>query len=279
MTQLFTRYFNFATICASVFAITIVSCSIAIGQESVPEALRYQMKAIDGDEVSLSKYAGKVVVFVNVASQCGFTSQYKQLQELHANYADQGVAIVGIPSNQFGGQEPGSADEILEFCQKNFGVEFDLMSKVDVKGDKQIGLYQHLTGLELSPQGKGPVRWNFEKFILDKNGKPIARFGSSVRPDSEQFMSVIKTALKSDQTPSTDSVKPYAHKSKKLNRDYYLFSKQVPLKNSEKTSTIYFFSKDPSSEKGNPVASVPQGKIVSETKTGMLVLKNKEGRR
>jgi glutathione peroxidase len=172
-------------------AVTMMEPSMGTSQEN-PKALDFQMKTIDGEDVSLSKYAGKVVVFVNVASQCGFTRQYKQLQELHANYADKGVAVVGVPCNQFGGQEPGTPEEIVEFCQKNYGVEFDLLSKVDVKGKGQTGLYKYLTNLDLAPKGKGDVRWNFEKFVLDKSGKPIARFASNVKPDSDEFMSVIK---------------------------------------------------------------------------------------
>ena len=191
------RHLNLCFAFMTLVAVAMMEPSMGLSQET-PKALDFQMKTIDGEDVSLSKYAGKVVVFVNVASQCGFTRQYKQLQELHANYADKGVAVVGVPCNQFGGQEPGTAEEIVEFCQKNYGVEFDLLSKVDVKGKSQTGLYKYLTNLDLAPKGKGDVRWNFEKFVLDKSGKPIARFASNVKPDSDEFMSVIKTALKSD---------------------------------------------------------------------------------
>ena len=112
--------------------------------QKTPAALNFTMKSIAGEDVKLSKYAGKVVVFVNVASKCGFTPQYKQLQELHSKYAAKGVAVVGIPCNQFKGQEPGSDKEIHTFCKNKYGVDFDLMSKVDVNGDKQCDLYLSL---------------------------------------------------------------------------------------------------------------------------------------
>lgn len=237
-----------------------------------PAALNFTMKTLKGEDVDLSKYTGNVVLFVNVASKCGFTPQYEQLQALHEEYGDQGLSIIGVPCNQFGGQEPGSSDDIAAFCQENYGVEFDMLSKVDVNGDDRCDLFKHLTSIDMQPKGKGDVRWNFEKFVLDRSGKPIARFGSRTRPDSEEFMAVIKSALDEETDPSDT---PFAYRSEKLDRTYYLFCKQVPLKNSDSLKTIYFFSKDPKSASGTPLASVPEGKIVSETQSGMLVLKNK----
>jgi glutathione peroxidase len=264
-----------ASIIALAF-VTLFSLSTANAQE-VPAALNFKMKNIEGEEVSLSKYAGKVVVFVNVASKCGYTKQYKQLQELHENYADKGVAVVGVPCNQFGGQEPGTEADILAFCEEKFGVEFDLMSKVDVNGENQTPLYKHLTGLDLAPKGEGAVRWNFEKIVLDKTGTPIARFATKVSPDSKEFVSVIEKALAAESdSAAPGEVKPYSHESKKLGKTYYLFSKEVPLKNSDKVSTIYFFASDPNNEKGEPVAEVPADREVGETKTGMLVLRKKK---
>ena len=236
-----------------------------------PAALNFTMKSIDGKNVALSKYAGKVVVFVNVASECGYTPQYEQLQELHENYADKGVAVVGIPCNQFGGQEPGSDKEVLAFCEKEYGVEFDLMAKVDVNGKKQCDLYKHLNSIDVQPHGKGDVEWNFEKSVLDRTGKPVGRFSSKVKPDSKAFMSIINKAL--------GETKGYSHVSKKSGKTYYLFSKEVPLKNSDKVQTIYYFAKDPNNPKGTLLSEVPEGKMVSETKTGMLVLKNKNGKK
>ena len=163
--------------------------------DEVPAALNFTMKTLDGENVHLSKYQDKVVVFVNTASKCGFTRQYKQLQELHEKYGDQGLAIVGVPCNQFGGQEPGSEAEIKEFCQKNYGVTFDMLAKVDVNGDNQCDLYKFLNNQDTSPKGKGKVRWNFEKFVINRNGDVVARFGSNVSPDSSEFVKVIEQAL------------------------------------------------------------------------------------
>lgn len=169
----------------------------------VPAALNFTMKSLSGDDVELSKYQGKVVVFVNVASKCGFTRQYEPLQTLHEEYGEAGLVIVGVPCNQFGGQEPGAAEEIAGFCQKNYGVEFDMLAKVDVNGENQCELYKHLTGLELAPAGEGKIRWNFEKIVLDRAGNPVARFGSRTEPDSEEFLAVIKTAL--EESADSDS--------------------------------------------------------------------------
>ena len=241
----------------------------APAEEAAP-ALNFTMKAIDGKEVKLSKYAGKVVVFVNVASKCGFTPQYKQLQELHEKYEGKGLAVVGIPCNQFRGQEPGSDQEILSFCKKNYGVDFDLMSKVDVNGNKQCDLYKYLNSIDVKPRGKGDVKWNFEKYILDKTGKPVARFGSKVKPDSKAFVKVIEEALGETSGKS----KGYSHVSKKSGKTYYLFSKDVPLQNSDKVQTLYYFAKDPNNARGTPLTKVPAGKVVSEMKNGVPMLKN-----
>ena len=267
---------RFASFIAIAFSLLALTSHTTTAQETptkapaqkTPAALNFTMKSIAGEDVKLSKYAGKVVVFVNVASKCGFTPQYKQLQELHSKYAAKGVAIVGIPCNQFKGQEPGSDKEILAFCKEKYAVDFDLMSKVDVNGDKQCDLYKHLNTIDVKPRGKGDVKWNFEKYILDRSGKPIARFPSKVKPDSKDFMAVINKAL------GENSGQPYSQVSKKSGKTYYLFSKDVPLKNSDKVQTIYYFAKDPNNPKGTPLSAVPAGKMVSETKSGLPILKN-----
>ena len=170
--------------------------TIAQGQDA-PKGLDFTMKTIDGKEVNLGKvYEGKVVLFVNVASRCGYTPQYEGLQELHEKFQKQGLVVIGVPCNQFGGQEPGSESEIKEFCQSNYGVEFAMLSKVDVKGDGQCDLYKYLTGLELAPKGKGPIGWNFEKILVDREGKPVARFGSGTKPMSKELVGAIESALK-----------------------------------------------------------------------------------
>jgi glutathione peroxidase len=186
----------------NVTALTLLTCVTAMStsnltaQTDSSAPLNIRMKTIDGEEVNLAdKYKGKVVLIVNTASKCGLTPQYKQLQELHEKYADQGLAILGFPCNQFLGQEPGSENEIKQFCQKNYGVDFDMFSKIDVKGDNQSPLYKSLTAMELEPAGTGKISWNFEKFIVDRNGKPIARFSPRTKPDSEQVVKAIEAAL------------------------------------------------------------------------------------
>jgi len=256
--------------------LTITSLLVAMllfqGQLVAREgALDFEMTDITGKKVSLSKYAGKVIVVVNVASECGKTPQYEGLQKLHEDYAGKGVAIIGVPCNQFGGQEPGTEEEISKFCTENYGVEFDMMSKVDVNGSGQHPLFKHLNGLDLKPKGAGDVGWNFEKFVIGRDGTPLARFGSRTEPGGDEFVAAIDSALGSGSSGGG-----YSHKSSKSGKTYYLFKKEVPLKNSDKVQTIYYFAKDPDNPKGTPLSAVPEGKMVSETKTGMLVLKNKK---
>lgn len=164
-------------------------------KEQVPESLDFKVESIDGEQVDLKKYAGKVVVVVNVASRCGYTPQYKSLQKLYETHGDQGLVILGFPCNQFRSQEPGSNSEIKEFCSKEYQVTFDMFAKIDVNGANRAPFYDYLTKQELAPAKAGDISWNFEKFVLGRDGKPIARFGAKVRPDSDEFMDVIKKAL------------------------------------------------------------------------------------
>lgn len=159
-------------------------------------ALRFTMPSLDGQEVDLSKYQGQVVLIVNVASKCGLTPQYEQLQDLHEKYADRGLAILGFPCNQFLGQEPGTADQIAEFCRKNYGVDFDMFAKIDVKGDNAAGLYKLLTSLDTQPTGAGDISWNFEKFVLDRDGFVVGRFGPRTKPDAPEIVELIEEQLK-----------------------------------------------------------------------------------
>lgn len=156
----------------------------------------FKVKLIDGKEVRLSeKYKGKVLLIVNTASKCGLTPQYNDLQALHEKYADRGLAVLGFPCNQFGGQEPGTEQQIQEFCSKNHGVEFDMFSKIDVNGDRQNELYKYLTGLDLKPAGKGKISWNFEKFVVDSDGQPVARFGPRTKPDAKELVELIEKLI------------------------------------------------------------------------------------
>lgn len=160
-----------------------------------PAALNFKVKDIDGKDVELSQYAGKVVVVVNVASRCGYTPQYESLQKIYQEYADQGLVVLGFPCNQFGGQEPGSEADIQEFCKANYGVKFDMFSKVDVKGDNQHPFFKYLTAVETEPKAKGDVSWNFEKFVIDRKGNVTRRFASREKPDSTTFTSHLKELL------------------------------------------------------------------------------------
>jgi glutathione peroxidase len=175
-------------------ALIVTQANQVVAAET-PDALKFQMKQLDGQTVDLSKYQGKVVMIVNVASKCGLTPQYEQLQALHEKYGDQGLAVLGFPCNQFGKQEPGSESEIQEFCTKNYGVTFDMFAKIDVNGDNASELYKYLTKLDTQPKGAGDISWNFEKFILDREGNVIARFEPRTRPDDEKVMNVLAKAL------------------------------------------------------------------------------------
>lgn len=176
--------------------IGIFSGVTVMGEEKkVAPALNFSMKTLDGKPVELSKYQGKVVLFVNVASECGLTPQYEELQALHKKYESKGLAVVGVPCNQFGMQEPGTAEQIKEFCKANYGVTFDLMAKVDVNGANACDLYKHLKALNTKPKGAGEVSWNFEKFILNRKGEVVARFDPRTKPDAPEVIKVIETEL------------------------------------------------------------------------------------
>ncbi len=163
--------------------------------KNVPATLNFKMKSLDGKDVELSKYQGKVVMMVNTASKCGFTPQYAGLQALHKKYAEKGLAVLGFPCDDFGHQEPGTDSDIKQFCQKNYGVDFDMFSKIDVKGENQAPLYKFLTDQKTDPKFPGEVKWNFEKFLIGRDGKIVARFRSAVKPDSEEITKAIEAEL------------------------------------------------------------------------------------
>ena len=157
--------------------------------------LSFTMKSLDGEDVELSKYEGKVVLIVNVASKCGLTRQYDQLQALHEEYAEDGLAVLGFPCNQFLGQEPGTAAEIKEFCRVNYGVTFDMFAKVEVKGDGACDLYKTLTAIDTEPVGAGKISWNFEKFVIGRSGEVVARFSPRTSPDDPELVKLIEAEL------------------------------------------------------------------------------------
>ena len=147
---------------------------------------------MDGKEVKLSDYKGKVLMIVNVASKCGYTKQYAGLEEIYKKYKDRGFEILAFPCNDFGGQEPGSNDEIRTFCESKYNVTFPLFDKIAVLGDNKSPLYQRLTE---NSEPTGDIDWNFEKFIIDKNGDIAARFKSKVEPESEEVTSIIEEKI------------------------------------------------------------------------------------
>jgi glutathione peroxidase len=151
----------------------------------------FTMKNIDGQDVKLDTYKGKVVMIVNVASKCGYTPQYEGLQALYEKYKDQGFVILGFPANNFLGQEPGTEAEIKEFCSTKYHVTFPMFAKISVKGADQHPLYTFLTNKESDPEFAGDITWNFNKFLTDRNGKVVARFGTKDTPESE----VVKNAI------------------------------------------------------------------------------------
>lgn len=170
-------------------ALTVISMHAAT---SVHE---FTMNTIDGKSAPLSAYKGKVMLLVNVASKCGYTPQYAGLQTLYEKYKDRGLVVVGIPANNFGGQEPGTNEEIKTFCTRNYNVSFPMMSKVSVKGEDKTPLYAYLTDPAVDPKAAGEVKWNFTKFLVGKDGKVLERFESKVKPDAQELTSAVEQAL------------------------------------------------------------------------------------
>ena len=155
----------------------------------------FTLNSIDGQPTSLSTFKGKVVLLVNVASRCGYTPQYTALEAVYEKYKDRGLVIVGVPANNFGGQEPGTNQEIKTFCTAKYNVTFPMMAKVSVKGKDIAPLYQFLTDKNANPQTGGEIGWNFTKFLIGPDGQVIARFDSAVTPDSKEVTSAIEKAL------------------------------------------------------------------------------------
>lgn len=167
---------------------------LMITNEHADSVYQYELNSLDGENISLSDFKGDVLLIVNTASECGFTPQYEGLQELYETYSDQGFKILGFPANNFGGQEPGTDEEIAQFCQVNYGVSFPMFSKVSVKGDDQHPLFSYLTIAE-NPDFTGDISWNFEKFLIDRNGNVVRRFKSNVEPMSEELVSAVEENL------------------------------------------------------------------------------------
>ena len=171
----------------------LLMSSAAFAASSVHE---FTMDAINGTPTPLASFKGKVMLVVNVASQCGYTYQYEGLQALYVKYKDQGLVVVGFPANNFGAQEPGSNAEIGAFCKSKFGVTFPMFSKISVKGSDKAPLYQFLTDKNANPKTGGEIPWNFTKYLVDRDGKVLARFDAPVEPESKELTSAIEAALK-----------------------------------------------------------------------------------
>ena len=177
--------------CLSVWS-TGAMCAMAVARADQSSPLTGEVKKIDGTAVDLAKYKGKVVLVVNVASRCGYTPQYTGLQKLYETYKDKGLVVLGFPANEFGGQEPGSDTDIAKFCSSKYGVTFDMFSKVVVKGPNKSPLYKTLTESATPP---GEVSWNFEKFLIGRDGAIVGRYKSAVAPEDTKLTGAIEAAL------------------------------------------------------------------------------------
>mgnify|MGYP000163830889 CR=1 FL=1 len=153
------------------------------GAQAPADILGFEARAISGAPIRFADFAGKVVLVVNTASRCGFTPQYAGLQKLHESYAPRGLVVIGFPCNQFGAQEPGTESEIQEFCQLNYGVKFPMFGKIDVNGKDAHPLFKFLTSEKPGILGTEMIKWNFTKFLVDKEGNPVKRYGSNTKPE------------------------------------------------------------------------------------------------
>jgi glutathione peroxidase len=181
------------------FAILSPGASSVEAEEDTHPIYSHQMQNLAGEQVDLADYRGKVLLIVNTASECGATPQYEPLQKLHETYAGQGLAVLAFPCNQFGGQEPGTSAEIADFCRSNYGVTFPVFSKIDVKGKQAAPLFAYLASDKTDVSETGDIRWNFEKFLVSRDGRLLKRFRTPVEPDSPEVIQAIEAALKSQK--------------------------------------------------------------------------------
>lgn len=174
----------FRRVLTTVTLLLLSTISIHAQEKDMKTVYDYKVITIDGKETTLEQYKGNVMLIVNVASKCGYTNQYDGLEALYKKYKDKGLVVLGFPCNQFSSQEPGSEAEIQNFCRVNFGVTFPMFSKLNVNGDDAHPLYQYLKSEQPGILGTETIKWNFTKFLVDKEGKVIERFGSSTKPVS-----------------------------------------------------------------------------------------------
>ncbi len=186
-----------AFICVAVLSsLCVTPPAWAAEKEDAHEcALDFRVNDIDGKNVDLEDYEGKVVLVVNTASRCGLTPQYTGLEELYGKYKDKGFVVLGFPCDQFGGQEPGSDADIKQFCSTEYNVTFPMFSKIEVNGDGATPLYKYLTAKDAKPKGAGSVSWNFEKFLIDREGNLIHRFEPRTKPSDAALVKAIEASL------------------------------------------------------------------------------------
>lgn len=178
------------------FLIIFSLAMFASTEKEADSVYQFELDNIDGEATPLSNYEGKVLLIVNTASKCGYTPQYEGLQQLYEEYKDKGLVVLGFPANNFGGQEPGTDEEIKQFCRVNFDVGFPMFSKVSVKGEDIHPLFDYLTKAD-NPDFTGEIKWNFEKFLVDRKGNLIHRFRSAEEPQSDKILKAIDKALAS----------------------------------------------------------------------------------
>jgi len=187
------RKIIFAVLFASFgLSVLLTSASVSAGP---PNIYNFKVRDIDGKDVKLKSYKGKVVMVVNTASKCGYTPQYEGLQALYDKYKDKGLVILGFPANNFGGQEPGTEAEIKEFCTSKYKVTFPMFAKISVKGEDQHPLYAYLTSKKTNPNFGGEVSWNFNKFLIDRSGNIVGRFTSKDKPMADSVMAKVEKQL------------------------------------------------------------------------------------
>lgn len=180
---------------ACVFLAMSLLMATAAGAKEPASVHDFKVQSIDGKTIDLSQYEGKVLLVVNVASRCGLTPQYAGLQQLYEQHQDQDFVVLGFPCNQFKNQEPGSNAEIKQFCSTNYNVSFPLFSKIDVNGDDAAPLYRYLTSQTTEPVAAGDISWNFEKFLIGRDGKILKRFAPRTAPDAAEVRQAIEAAL------------------------------------------------------------------------------------
>ncbi len=180
---------------AALFSIALLMFAGIVSAADVKSPLDFTMDSLDGKPTDLSNFKGNVVLIVNVASKCGLTPQYEQLETIYTKYKGDGLQVLGFPANQFLSQEPGSNKEISTFCTTKYGVDFPMFSKIVVKGEGIAPLYQFLTSKETNPGMDGPIKWNFEKFLVGRDGKVVKRFDPKTKPDDPQVIQAIEAEL------------------------------------------------------------------------------------